>query len=303
MVSPIYPSAPAYAWLTSAEDPARAPEPGMVTLPVPGQWLGRRNVGDVLTLHDARGAKRQFTVISLDAGGVVATTDKTTYVATGTTFHVDRADDPTEVGLLPELEQSLVLRPGDMLNVTRDCSPAPSDPDGVPWIGCTLPEVFDHARVGEKIYFDDGRIGGEIIAAGHDLLRVRIDRAAASGSKLRAAKGINVPDTRLPVPALTEKDISDLATAVEVADFVDMSFVQDPVRSTAPARGLDPPWRRPVGRGAQDRDTTGVRAAPAVATDRDAQTSSRRDDRARRPRGRGGLRTAGRTAGRDSVAV
>lgn len=221
--------APACAWLTSAEDRARAPEPEMVTLPVPGQWLDRRNVGDVLTLHDARGAKRQFTVISLDAGGVVATTDKTTYVATATTFHVDRADDPTEVGLLPELEQSLVLRPADMLNVTRDCSPAPSDPDGVPWIGCTLPEVFDHARIGEKIYFDDGRIGGEIIAAGHDLLRVRIDRAASFGSKLRAAKGINVPDTQLPVPALTEKDISDLATAVEVADFVDMSFVQDPV--------------------------------------------------------------------------
>ena len=139
-------SAPAHAWLTSAEDLARAPEPGMVTLPVPGQWLGRRNVGDVLRLHDARGAKRQFTVTSLDAGGVVATTDKTTYVATGTTFHVHRADDPTEVGLLPELEQTLVLRLGDMLNVTRDCSPAPADPDQAAWIGCTLPEVFDHAR-------------------------------------------------------------------------------------------------------------------------------------------------------------
>ena len=82
-----------------------------------------------------------------------------------------------------------------------------SDPDGVPWIGCTLPEVFDHARCGEKIYFDDGRIGGEIVAAGHDVLQVRVDRAAAAGSKLRAAKGINVPDTRLPVPALTDKDI------------------------------------------------------------------------------------------------
>ena len=220
--------APACAWLTSAEDRARAPEPEMVTLPVPGHWLDRRNVGDVLTLHDASGAKRQFTVTSLDAGGVVATTDKTTYVATGTTFHVDRADDPTEVGLVPELEQSLVLRPGDMLNVTRDCSPTPSDPDGVPWIGCTLAEVFDNARCGEKIYFDDGRIGGEIVAVDPDVLRVRVDRAASAGSKLRAAKGINVPDTRLPVPALTDKEIVDLRTVVEIADVVEMSFVQDP---------------------------------------------------------------------------
>ena len=45
---------------------------------------------------------------------------------------------------------------------------------------------------------------------------------------MRAAKGINVPDTRLPIPALTEKDIADLTTVVEVADLVEISFVQDP---------------------------------------------------------------------------
>jgi pyruvate kinase len=62
----------------------------------------------------------------------------------------------------------------------------------------------------------------------HEALRVRIERAAAAGSKLRAAKGINVPDTHLPIPAMTDKDIEDLATVVEIADLVQMSFVQDP---------------------------------------------------------------------------
>jgi pyruvate kinase len=37
-----------------------------------------------------------------------------------------------------------------------------------------------------------------------------------------------VPDTRLPISALTDKDIADLATVVEIADVVDVSFVQDP---------------------------------------------------------------------------
>jgi pyruvate kinase len=37
-----------------------------------------------------------------------------------------------------------------------------------------------------------------------------------------------VPDTQLPVAALTDKDIVDLSTVVEIADVVDMSFVQDP---------------------------------------------------------------------------
>jgi pyruvate kinase len=223
-------SAPARGWLTSAEDLAPAPEPGMAVLPVPGDWLRRRQSGDVLRLYDTRGAKRHLTLTtqSARATGFVATTDKTAYLATGTVVSVDHADDPTKVGLLPELEQSLVLRPGDTLNVTRDCAPAPTEPDGLPWIGCTLPEVFDHARVGEKIYFDDGRIGGDIVAVDPDVLQVRVDRAAAAGSKLRAAKGINLPDTRLPVPALTDKDIADLSTVIEIADVVEMSFVQDP---------------------------------------------------------------------------
>ncbi|WP_253946854.1 pyruvate kinase [Mycolicibacterium rhodesiae] len=36
-----------------------------------------------------------------------------------------------------------------------------------------------------------------------------------------------MPDTRLPISALTDKDIADLATVVDIADVVDVSFVQD----------------------------------------------------------------------------
>ena len=131
------------------------------------------------------------------AGGIVATTDKTAYLATGTVLHVDGGDDPTEVGQRAGARaEPACCVAATRLNVTRDCAPAPADPDGAPRIGCTLPEVFDHARVGEKIFFDDGRIGGEILAVGPDMLQVRIERAARPGSKLRAAKGINLPDTR-----------------------------------------------------------------------------------------------------------
>ena len=163
----------------------------------------------------------------VDDTGLVATTHKTTYLTTGTVLHVDHADDPAELGPLPELEQSLLLRRGDMLDVTRDCSPARVD-GRPPAIGCTLGEVFDNARVGEKIHFDDGRITGEIKAVDRDVLRVRIERASAAGSRLRAGKGINVPDTEIAVSALTDKDVADLATAVEIADLVELSFVQLP---------------------------------------------------------------------------
>ena len=53
--------APARAWLTAAGDPTPAPEPGMSTLPVSGEWLSRRRVGEILTFSDTRGAKRPLT--------------------------------------------------------------------------------------------------------------------------------------------------------------------------------------------------------------------------------------------------
>lgn len=220
---------PARARLSADAEPVGAATPQDPTIPVPAAWLSRRKAGDVITLHDARGAKRHLTLIAdPDTGGLIATTDKTTYLLTGTELTVQSDDDPAPVGLLPEIEQSLTLHRGDVLHLTRDCSPAPVHAAGPPRIGCTLPDVFDNARVGEAIHFDDGRISGEIRTADPDTLTVRITRAAAAGSKLKAAKGINVPETTLPVPALTDKDIADLETAVQIADLVEMSFVQDP---------------------------------------------------------------------------
>ena len=222
--------APARAWLTAADSPADPPEVGMQVLPVPAQWLDRRGDGDVVALHDARGAKRHLVLTRSEdnAAGLIATTRKTVYLATRTLLNVVHTDDPVELGLLPATEQYLQLRRGDILHLTRDCSPTPVSTEDLPRIGCTLPEVFDNAQVGEKIHFDDGRIGGEIVSVTHDVLGVRIDHAAPGGARLRAAKGINLPDTRLPISALTDKDIADLATVVDIADIVDASFVQDP---------------------------------------------------------------------------
>ena len=92
--------APARAWLTSAEHPIDPPEAGMMSLPVPGQWLSRRRDGDVLHLRDTRGSKRRLVVRTGDQksgapGGLVATAAKTTYLATGTVLHVHGAEDST----------------------------------------------------------------------------------------------------------------------------------------------------------------------------------------------------------------
>ena len=50
--------------------------------------------------------------------------------------------------------------------------------------------------------------------------------ASPRGSKLRAEKGINAPDTTLPVPVLGPADEEALQIAVEVADMVALSFLR-----------------------------------------------------------------------------
>ncbi len=223
---------PARAWLTSAEDPVPAPEAGMTAVTVPRTWLTDRAPGDVLVLRDARGSARRLTLEAVDepdSGGFVITSRKTTYLETGTVLCADRGGLPSEVGPLPETEQSLALRGGDLLQLTRDCSPAPvGGRQTIPRIGCTLPEAFDHAQPGDAVHFDDGKIDGRVLTVDRDVLTVRIDHPEQGEARLKAGKGINMPDTDLPISALTERDVADLSAVVELADMVDMSFVRTP---------------------------------------------------------------------------
>ncbi len=80
-------------------------------------------------------------------------------------------------------------------------------------------------RPGERILFDDGRIEGVIRAVHEDDLQVEITRAGARGTRLRADKGINLPDTKLLLSAMTRKDLDDLPFIVKHADLVGLSFV------------------------------------------------------------------------------
>jgi len=93
-------------------------------------------------------------------------------------------------------------------------------------VPCTLPEVFGQVKPGERIWFDDGKIGGVIRRVRNDHLEVEVVQCGPKGSTLRSDKGINVPDSDLRLPALTPKDVDDLGFVVAHADLVGLSFVQ-----------------------------------------------------------------------------
>lgn len=95
-------------------------------------------------------------------------------------------------------------------------------------ISITLPEIFDDIRPGESIWFDDGKIGGLIEQVESDRALIRITHAGLKGATLREDKGINLPETSLSLPSLTEEDLRNLPFITKHADMVGYSFVRKP---------------------------------------------------------------------------
>jgi pyruvate kinase len=213
---------PARAWLTVGES-RYAP-----ALPVREAFLDRLRVGSKLKLRDARGRRRRFRVEAIADGAAEIVGERTAYIRRGTRIHGE--GDVTPVGPLARREQALVLKPGDLLALTRGDEPGhPARLHGEhPYacIPCEPPELLDMLRPGEAVWFDDGRIGGVAETAEDGRTLVRITSARVAGEKLRSGKGINLPDTEIALPALTEDDRSALAFAVQAADLVEYSFVR-----------------------------------------------------------------------------
>jgi pyruvate kinase len=207
-------------------------------LPVDAELLERIRPGDELRFDDARGRRRSLAVVEADAGGVWAEGDRNAYVASGAPLALYRGQAAIaigRVGELPPIEQALRLAVGDTLVVTPDSElggGAVLDAAGrvlqPARIGCTLPEVFRDVRAGDRISFDDGKLGGLVREVGEGRLRVEITRARSGKAKLRGDRGINLPDTDFDLPALTPKDRRDLDFVVAHADLVGLSFVRRP---------------------------------------------------------------------------
>jgi pyruvate kinase len=229
-------TAPARVWLTAGTAPQTPRSLADACLPVPAEWLAELRISERLHFTDARDSTRTFIVVDVTDGGCWAEMNKTAYVVPGTILRREReagtgAEREATVGALPQVENSLTLKQGDSLILTRDMKPgrrATLD-EGMhvltsAVIGCTIPEVFDDVHPGESIWFDDGRIGGvvEKIEPGQGF--VRITQTRMGGAKLRADKGINLPESNLRLGALTAKDLEDLSFVAQHADIVELSF-------------------------------------------------------------------------------
>ena len=204
----------------------------VVLIPVEdNDWLQRRRRGDTIEVVDSRGARRRWTVIGVDDGGCLATVPETTYVSTGLrlTSRDNALIDTVRVGELPEVAQAHRVGVGDRVILTRSFTPATPTALGTDHVvGCSLPEAFASAKPGERVWLDDGKIGGIIDYVDTDRIELIVSDVGPRGANLKAGKGINLPDTDLRLDALTAQDLDDLGFVARHADLVNLSFVRRP---------------------------------------------------------------------------
>jgi pyruvate kinase len=228
-----------------------------LTLEADPAFLVALEAGASVEVTDTRAAHRRLRVVERQGEAVRLCCDRSVYLGTETRLRLRRAgkaahdkrggDDKasapcheTTLAGLPAPRGQLLLQRGDLLDLVpeglgHDALPATKGQRARhARIACTLPQALASVRKGERIWFDDGRIGGVVRRRHGQRVEVEITQARDGGERLAADKGINLPDTRLDLPALSEKDLDDLKLVARHADLVGLSFVQ----SAADVRAL-----------------------------------------------------------------
>jgi len=139
--------------------------------------------------------------------------------------------EPYNVAILADL-QGPKLRVGEMENGGLDIVPGDiltfTSTEKVVGnkdkIYVSYPNLHNDVKVGDKILIDDGKLEVIVIEVTKDG-DVRV--AVSYGGRILPKKGVNLPDTAISLPAMTEKDIIDFEFIVKQnVDWIALSFVR-----------------------------------------------------------------------------
>lgn len=121
--------------------------------------------------------------------------------------------------------KDVVLVPGDEVIVTSDEKTIDNKGSAKKVLPIDVANIHKHVKVGDTVLIDDG------------LIELRVSRIAKTqiycetvyGGTVRERKGVNLPQSSLPMSSLTPKDIRDLKFGLENnVDYVALSFVRQP---------------------------------------------------------------------------
>ncbi len=148
-----------------------------------------------------------------------------------TTIRAVEAEYNRPIGILVDL-QGPKLRLGTFADGTAmidkgqhftfDTDPAPGDGKRVQ---LPHPEIFASIKPGDALLIDDGKL--RLVAT--EVSPQRIVAMVEVGGRMSNRKGVSMPDTVIPLAALTTKDTADLEAALDAGvDWIALSFIQRP---------------------------------------------------------------------------
>ncbi|MGC4129494.1 MAG: pyruvate kinase [Bergeyella sp.] len=117
------------------------------------------------------------------------------------------------------VKEGSYLNPGDILTFTNEKIEGDSQR-----VYMTYQQFPKDVKVGERILIDDGKLVLEVTETNEiDTVRAK----TIQGGPLSSKKGVNLPNTNVSLPALTEKDIEDANFMLDLElDWIALSFVR-----------------------------------------------------------------------------
>lgn len=120
------------------------------------------------------------------------------------------------------MKEDVVVAPGDIITFTT----AEDIPGTAQKVYMNYKEFPRDVNPGERILLDDGKLIFEALETNRT---TEVKAVVIQGGPLKSKKGVNLPNTKVSLPALTQKDIKDAIFAIkEEVDWIALSFVRTP---------------------------------------------------------------------------
>lgn len=120
------------------------------------------------------------------------------------------------------MQEDVVVKAGDHITFTT----AEDIPGTAEKVYMNYKEFPRDVNPGERILLDDGKLIFEAVSTNGT---TEVVAKVVQGGPLKSKKGVNLPNTKVSLPALTKKDIRDALFAIkEKVDWIALSFVRTP---------------------------------------------------------------------------
>ncbi len=232
-----------------------------VRIAVARYWLDQLRPGDCVDFVDLRERERSLIVVKrLSESACLTHAQRSAWIDQTTVLtHLpgrgrQQPGAITAVGgfAMPPLE--IRLEHDDLLLLTREG--LPGEPRRInkrgkviapAHISCSEPRVFAALKIGHHVWIDDGKVGAVVEALDERGAWLRVTHSRPGGERIAPGKGLNFPDSEIPLPALSETDLADLDFATKHADIVGFSFVRNAADMDALVQALAERERPKIG--------------------------------------------------------